>query len=283
MTFRTRFAPSPTGPLHLGHAFSAITAYRLAQEHGGSFLLRIEDTDTQRSRQNWENLIYEDLAWLGLNWEKPVLRQSERKKPYQEALSRLDALGLLYPCTCTRADIETAVSAPQEGVSPFGPDGRIYPGTCRHRPMLESNSGDALRLDMRKAVTLLGSDLSYVEQKDGTENHQCIRPGQLINQVGDIVLKRRQSGDVAYHLAVVVDDYAQCITHVVRGEDLQEATKIHVLLQYLLSMQTPDYIHHRLIRDETGKRLAKRTDAKAIKTFRDQGAQPADIYVQLGL
>ena len=283
MTFRTRFAPSPTGPLHLGHAFSAITAYRLAQEHGGSFLLRIEDTDTQRSRQNWENLIYEDLAWLGLNWEKPVLRQSERKEPYQEALSRLDALGLLYPCACTRADIETAVSAPQEGVSPFGPDGRVYPGTCRHRPMLESNSGDALRLDMRKAVTLLGSDLSYVEQKDGTESHQCVRPGQLINQVGDIVLKRRQSGGVAYHLAVVVDDYAQGITHVVRGEDLQEATKIHVLLQYLLSMQTPDYIHHRLIRDETGKRLAKRTDAKAIKTFRDQGAQPADIYAQLGL
>ena len=283
MTFRTRFAPSPTGPLHLGHAFSAITAYRMAQEQHGSFLLRIEDTDTQRSRQNWENLIYEDLAWLGLQWEKPVLRQSERKKPYQDALSRLDALGLLYPCACTRADIETAFSAPQEGVSPFGPDGRIYPGTCRHRPMLDADLGDALRLDMRKAVTLLSSDLSYLEQKDGTESQRCIHPSQLINQVGDIVLKRRQSGHVAYHLAVVVDDNAQGITHVVRGEDLQEATKIHVLLQYLLSMQTPDYIHHRLIRDETGKRLAKRTDAKAIKTFRDQGAQPADIYVQLGL
>ena len=283
MTFRTRFAPSPTGPLHLGHAFSAITAYRMAQEQGGSFLLRIEDTDTQRSHQNWENLIYEDLAWLGLNWEKPVLRQSERKEHYQDALSRLDALGLLYPCACTRADIETAVSAPQEGVSPLGPDGRIYPGTCRRRPMLESNSGDALRLDMAKAVALLDTDLSYLEQKTGKERNKGIRPAQLINQVGDVVLKRRQSGDVAYHLAVVVDDDAQGITHVVRGEDLKEATKIHVLLQNLLSLQTPDYIHHRLIRDETGKRLAKRTDAKAIKTFRDQGAQPADIYAQLGL
>ena len=283
MTFRTRFAPSPTGPLHLGHAFSAITAYRMAEEQGGSFLLRIEDTDTQRSHQHWENLIYEDLAWLGLKWEKPVLRQSERKKPYQDALSRLDALGLLYPCACTRADIETAVSAPQEGVSPFGPNGRIYPGTCRRRPMLDANSGDALRLNTGKAIALLGSDLSYLEQNVRTESHQCIRPAQLINQVGDIVLKRRASGDVAYHLAVVVDDDAQGITHVVRGEDLKEATKIHVLLQNLLNMQTPDYIHHRLIRDETGKRLAKRTDAKAIKTFRDQGAQPADIYAKLGL
>ena len=283
MTFRTRFAPSPTGPLHLGHAFSAITAYRMAQEKGGSFFLRIEDTDTHRSRQSWENLIYKDLAWLGLKWEKSVLRQSERKEAYQDALSRLDALGLLYPCACTRTDIAAAVSAPQEGVSPFGPNGRIYPGTCRRRPMLDANSGDALRLDTRKAVALLDLDLSYLEQNAGTESHQCFRPAHLINQVGDIVLKRRASGDVAYHLAVVVDDDAQGITHVVRGEDLKEATKIHVLLQNLLKLQTPNYIHHRLIRDRTGKRLAKRTDAKAIKTFRDQGAQPSDIYAQLGL
>ncbi len=283
MTFRTRFAPSPTGPLHLGHAFSAITAYRMAQEHSGAFLLRIEDTDKQRSRRNWEDLIYEDLAWLGLNWEHPVLRQSERDEAYQNALSRLDALGLLYPCACTRADIETALSAPQEGVSPFGPDGIIYPGTCRHRHMTDAQTGDTVRLDMAKAVDLLGQDINYLEHKARKTGNKGIRPAQLINQVGDVVLKRRQSGDVAYHLAVVVDDDAQGITHVVRGEDLEDATKIHMLLQHLLNMQIPDYIHHRLIRDEAGKRLAKRTDAKAIRTFRDQGAQPKDIYDRLGL
>ena len=283
MTFRTRFAPSPTGPLHLGHAFSAITAYRMAQEQSGTFLLRIEDTDKKRSRQNWEDLIYEDLAWLGLKWEHPVLRQSEREEAYQNVLSRLDALGLLYPCACTRADIKIAVSAPQEGVSPFGPDGRIYPGTCRHRHMADAQAGDTLRLDMVKAVALLDTDLRYQEQRAGIARNKGIDPAQLINQVGDVVLKRRQSGDVAYHLAVVVDDDAQGITHVVRGEDLEEATKIHVLLQHLLNMQTPDYVHHRLIRDEAGKRLAKRTDAKAIRTFRDQGARPKDIYARLGL
>ncbi len=283
MTFRTRFAPSPTGPLHLGHAFSAITAYRMAQKQGGAFLLRIENIDSQRSRQGWENLIYEDLAWLGLTWEQPVLRQSEREDAYQNALSRLDSFGLLYPCTCTRADIETAVSAPQEGVSPFGPDSRMYPGTCRKRRMTDAQSGDALRLDMAKAVALLDSDLSYFEHRGLIEGHHFIHPTQLINQVGDVVLKRRQSGDVAYHLAVVLDDDAQGITHVVRGADLEDATKIHVLLQHLLAIQTPDYVHHRLIRDAAGKRLAKRTDAKSIKTYRDQGVQPKDIYIRLGL
>ena len=283
MTFRTRFAPSPTGPLHLGHAFSAITAYRMAQEQGGAFLLRIEDTDTQRSSQLWEELIYEDLSWLGLNWEQPVLRQSGRAIAYKSALSRLARLGLLYPCACTRADIESAASAPQEGVSPFGTDGRIYPGTCRQRPFLDEKPGDALRLDMAKAVALLDTDLWYLEKTERSTNHNSICPVELINQVGDVVLRRRQSSDVAYHLAVVVDDDAQGITHVVRGEDLKGATKIHVLLQHLLNMHTPEYVHHRLIRDEAGKRLAKRTDAKAIKTFRDQGAGPRDIYVRLGL
>ena len=281
--FRTRFAPSPTGPLHLGHAYSALLGHDMAQAHGGQFLLRIEDTDSLRSRPNWEDLIYEDLAWLGISWESPILRQSERADAYKDALFKLNNLGLLYPCACSRADIENAASAPQEGVSAFGPDGRIYPGTCRNRQMTDAQSSDAIRLNMAKAAARLDAGLGYIELKTGTNQRNIISANQLIEPVGDVVLRRRQSGDIAYHLAVVVDDGAQGVSHVVRGEDLEEATKIHVLLQCLLGLNTPVYHHHRLIRDEAGKRLAKRNDAKAIRTFRGQGAQPKDIRALVGL
>ena len=152
MTFTTRFAPSPTGPLHLGHAYSALLAFDQARAAGGSFLLRIEDIDQSRSRSRWETQIYDDLHWLGLHWQHPVMRQSDRLPRYREALEILKNMGLVYPCSCNRADIESAAGAPQEGVPQFGPDGRIYPGTCRDRPLSDASDGDVLRLNMHKAI-----------------------------------------------------------------------------------------------------------------------------------
>ncbi|MEM6727278.1 MAG: tRNA glutamyl-Q(34) synthetase GluQRS [Pseudomonadota bacterium] len=270
----TRFAPSPTGPLHLGHAFSAITAHDLAQAHGGRFLLRIEDLDGARSRPEWEAQIYDDLAWLGLTWEKPVLRQSENEDAYTQALNRLTALGLTFACTCNRADIRAALTAPQEN---YGPDGLIYPGTCRDKG--RSADGAAIRLDARKARAHLPETLTWYEGEEETR----VAAAQLVDDVGDIVLWRKDTGRAAYHLAVVVDDAAQGVTDVVRGDDLRDATLIHVALQTLLSLPTPRYHHHRLIRDDAGKRLAKRDDARALSLYREQGATPADIRARVGL
>jgi len=274
----TRFAPSPTGPLHLGHAFSAMLAHDRAQAAGGTFLLRIDDLDRTRCRPGWEAQIFDDLGWLGLDWPRPVLRQSGRLRRYRAALGSLWDMGLLYPCSCTRADIRAAASAPQEGAAPHGPDGLIYPGTCRPDtpPTCPIPAHAALRLDMARALEALDAPLSYKE-KDAT-----ITPRDLTETVGDVVLARRDTG-AAYHLAVVVDDADQEITHVVRGDDLAEATQIHVLLQRLLGLPTPAYHHHRLVRDETGKRLAKRDDARAIATFRAEGATPQDMRAILGL
>lgn len=281
MTFTTRFAPSPTGPLHLGHAYSALLAHDMAAAEGGRFLLRIEDIDQSRARPEWEAQIYEDLAWLGLSWPQPVMRQSQRLPRYRAALDRLTALGLTYPCRCNRADIEAAAGAPQEGVPQFGPDGRIYPGTCRSRTPAEATERDVIRLNMEKAVRT--AELrSFTET--GTEfagTHQ-LEPEQLISSVGDIILVRRSMGS-SYHLSVVADDADQGITHAVRGADLFEATQIHVLLQSLLGLPTPVYHHHRLIRDEQGKRLAKRDDARAIAKYRAEGATPQDIRGMVGL
>ena len=271
----TRFAPSPTGPLHLGHAFSAITAFDMAQAAGGTFLLRFEDIDQSRARPDWEAQIKDDLTWLGLTWPTPVMRQSDRLPVYRDALRHLWDRGLLYPCTCNRRDILAAASAPQEG-APLGPDGVIYPGTCRHRPRSGPMPTDtALRLDMDLAAR------GPVAWRDTGRTLTASRD-TFIDDIGDVVLARRDMG-TSYHLAVVIDDAAQGITDVTRGQDLAEATPIHVLLQHLLDLPMPAYHHHCLIRDDTGKRLAKRDDARAIATYRAAGALPADIRRMVGL
>lgn len=275
----TRFAPSPTGPLHLGHAFSALTAFDLAREQSGQFLLRIEDIDQSRARAAWEVQVYDDLHWLGLSWPTPVLRQSDRLASYRAALSQLWERGLLYPCHCTRADIAAAASAPQEGAPLLGPDGVIYPGTCRAQPRLGTCPDGALRLDMAKALVTLPNPIRWKEMEQGT---QAMSHADLITKVGDVVLARRDMG-TSYHLAVALDDAKQGITHVVRGKDLAEATPIHVVLQHLLDLPTPIYHHHRLIRDDSGKRLAKRDDARALSVYRAAGEKPSDIRHMVGL
>lgn len=287
MQMRTRFAPSPTGPLHLGHAYSALLAHDMARAAGGTFLLRIEDIDQSRARPEWESQIIDDLTWLGLTWPHPVLRQSDRLPLYRAALKHLWARGLLYPCTCNRRDIAAAAAAPQEGAPLHGPDGIVYPGTCRHIPDSTQPLPDtALRLNAARALNVLhhrplAKPLQFTETGTHPGTH-TIDPAQFLTQVGDIVLARRDMG-TSYHLSVVLDDAAQHITHVTRGQDLFEATQIHVLLQQLLHLPTPIYHHHTLIRDDQGKRLAKRDDARAIATYRSQGASPQDIRQMVGL
>lgn len=275
MTHRERFAPSPTGPLHLGHAFSAITAWNRAIEAEGEFLLRIEDIDQSRSRPEWEAQIYTDLSWLGLSWSNPVLRQSQRLDIYRSALRTLWDQSLLYPCYCNRKDIKAALAAPQEGAPLIGPDGLVYPGTCKSEPSGALPQNIALRLNMKKATEMV----PQIEFIDGTP--RIVQTKSLIQTAGDIVLSRKEFS-TSYHLSVVIDDAAQDINHVTRGEDLKEATPIHVLLQKLLKLPTPVYHHHRLVRDENGKRLAKRDDAKAIMKFHDEGATPQDIFTMIG-
>ncbi|MEQ5795860.1 tRNA glutamyl-Q(34) synthetase GluQRS [Paracoccus sp. NFXS7] len=268
----TRFAPSPTGLLHLGHAFSALTA--AAQ---GDFHMRIEDIDRDRCRPEYEAAIFEDLAWLGLDWPQPVMRQSDRMPAYQDALARLAPL--TYPCRCRRGDIRAALSAPQEGTLPAGPDGLIYPGTCRHRDLRDAGPDDVIRLDAGRAFDALGLDsIGFTDQG---QSHILTRQ-QFLAGIGDVVLSRRGMG-TSYHLAVVVDDAAQGITLVTRGMDLFASTHIHVLLQHLLDLPTPAYLHHRLIRDTAGRRLAKRDDARAIRQYRADGASPDDIRRMVGL
>ncbi|MDF0599535.1 tRNA glutamyl-Q(34) synthetase GluQRS [Psychromarinibacter sp. C21-152] len=276
MSYATRFAPSPTGLLHLGHAFSALTAFDRAAAQGGTFLLRIEDIDRDRSRASYEAMIFEDLHWLGLAWPEPVMRQSDRMPAYRAALDRLIAMGLCYPCSCTRGDIRAALSAPQEGAPVQGPDGLVYPGTCRGRPMAGAGPTDAIRLDIRAALDHLGAAPFFDEKGPLHEGRHAIAPEDVIHGIGDVILARKEMG-TSYHLSVVVDDAAQAITEVVRGDDLFAATRIHVLLQALLDLPVPAYYHHRLIRDETGKRLAKRDDARAIRSYRAAGLSPSDL------
>jgi len=279
VTFRTRFAPSPTGPLHLGHAYSAMLAHDMARAAQGTFILRIDDLDQARSRPAWAAQIEDDLAWLGLTWPQPVLRQSQRSARYRSALKTLWARGLLFSCSCTRADIRAAAAAPQEGAPVHGPDGLIYPGTCRPDAPLSGPLPDAvLRLDMARAA----QDIAFAETGAGAPNGTIhIKAETLAEEVGDVVLARRDMG-ASYHLGVVLDDADQQITHVIRGEDLFAATQIHVLLQKLLHLPTPIYHHHKLIRDENGKRLAKRDNARAIATYRADGNTPQDIRNMLG-
>lgn len=270
---RTRFAPSPTGRLHLGHAFAALEAARLADP--GQFLLRIEDIDRERCRPEFEAGICEDLKWLGLDWPRPVMRQSERLPAYAAALARLAALGVLYPCRCRRGDIRAALSAPQEGVPMAGPDGLIYPGTCRGRAMAEAGSHDVIRLDAIRALALTGP-VTFEEVGPIRPGWHRMEAPQFLREIGDVILSRRGMG-TSYHLAVVVDDAAQGITLVTRGADLFEATWIHILLQRLLDLPQPLYHHHRLIRDAGGRRLAKRDDARALAALRAEGWTPADV------
>jgi glutamyl-Q tRNA(Asp) synthetase len=258
----TRFAPSPTGPLHLGHAYAALEAARL----GTRFLLRIEDLDRARARPEWEAAIHEDLAWLGLSWEAPVMRQSERQGAYDAALDRLWARGWLYPCACRRRDVLEA-AAPQEGAPLNGPDGVVYPGTCRPAPGAPRPEGPrppgALRLDVARAVA---QPLTWREKGAARR----ITPAEFAARIGDVVVARRDLG-ASYHLAVVVDDAAQGVTLVTRGADLAEATPIHVALQRLLGLPTPAYHHHDLVRDPAGRRLAKRDDARSLASYRAAG------------
>ncbi len=240
---------------------------------GGSFLLRIEDIDATRCRPEFEAAILDDLAWLGLAWPEPVLRQSEHRGRYAAALDRLAALGVTYPCRCTRAGIRAALSAPQEGVA--GP--AAYPGTCRSRAMADAGPGDAIRLDLARALALAGP-LGFIETGPLHPGRHAVDSAALA-LLGDVVLARRDIG-TAYHLAVVVDDARQGVTHVVRGADLWEATPLHRLLQALLGLPEPVWHHHRLVRDEAGRRLAKRDDDRAIATLRRAGLGPDAVIAE---
>ena len=284
-----RFAPSPTGPLHLGHAFSAHVAWHAARRAGGRFLLRIEDLDQGRVRPQWTEAIMRDLRWLGLGWDGAVLHQSERLHAYRVALDDLATRRLTYVCTCTRRDVAEAASAPQEGAPEHGPDGPVYPGTCRGR-LRPSDGPHAVRLDMAAAIDALGGPeavdaLAFAELgcgPGGEAGTVRLSAARLLGECGDIVLRRRD-GAPAYHLSVVVDDADQGVTHVSRGRDLFPATPVHRLLQALLGLPTPVYRHHRLVRDERGKRLAKRDDARAIAAYRDAGLGPADVLALAGV
>ena len=267
----TRFAPSPTGLLHLGHAHAALFADRCAKEENGRFLLRIEDIDPARCKEEFIAAIIGDLAWLGLSWPEPVRRQSRHMDDYRDALSVLDDLGVLYPCFCTRKDIMDEIS--RAGHAPHGPDGVLYPGTCRHLSAAERERRSetepfALRLDVTKATASSGP-LSW---RDSDKGWQEAHPEIF----GDVVLARKDT-PVSYHLAVTVDDHLQDIGLVTRGEDLFAATHIHCLLQALLGYTAPEYRHHALLLDETGRRYAKRDRALTLRSLREEGKTPEDV------
>lgn len=271
----TRFAPSPTGRLHLGHALSAVLSHDLARADGGRFILRIEDIDPGRCREAFVEGIIEDLQWLGLGLDGEVVRQSGRMHLYTDALTRLRDMGLIYPCFCTRSEIAAEIAA--SGSAPHGPDGPLYPGTCRmlspkERARLLPDTPHALRLDIMAAVALAGP-LHWHDDRAGTV---AARPEMF----GDVVLARKDA-PASYHLAVTVDDAAQGISDVVRGEDLFDATHVHRLLQALLGLPTPCYRHHPLVTDAAGRRLAKRDRALTLEEMRRAGAEPAALLARL--
>jgi glutamyl-Q tRNA(Asp) synthetase len=279
----TRFAPSPTGLLHLGHAYAALTA-RDAALPGGRFLVRIEDLDKARCREDFVGAIFEDLAWLGLRWEEPVLRQSSRDDAYRAAIATLERKGLLYPCFCSRKEIAEEIARAVE--APNGPEGPIYPGTCRTLTQTQRDvrmaRGDAyvLRLDATKAAALIGAQ-RFHERGAGPQGERgAIAVEPLL--LGDVVLARKDI-PAAYHLAVVVDDVFQGVTLVTRGNDLFAATHVQRLLQALLDLPAPNYAHHRLIVDAAGKKFSKRDHAMTLRSLRESGLTPAEIRAQLGL
>lgn len=274
----TRFAPSPTGHLHLGHAHSALIAAAAAAEAGGSFLLRIEDIDGTRCRPEFVAGIEEDLAWLGLDWPRPVRRQSQHMDDYRVALDRLAADRLIYPCFCTRQQIAAEIAA--SGNAPHGPDGPVYPGTCRHldpaaaAARIAAGETHAFRLDMTAARAKAGGELTWTDDEAGIQRADP-------EQFGDVVLARKET-PTSYHLAVTVDDALQGVTLVTRGVDLFAATHVHRLLQALLDLPVPRYRHHRLLTDAEGRRYAKRDRSLTLRSLREAGRSPDEVRAMAG-
>lgn len=283
-----RFAPSPNGYLHLGHAYSALLNLQCAQQSGGRLLLRIEDIDPTRCRPEFEQAIYEDLAWLGIAWEQPVRRQSEHLAEYRTALERLQGMGLVYPSFETRAEIARLVAQRDaEGVWPRDPDGApLYPGAAtslseaRRAELMASNAPYALRLDMEAAVACAGR-LAWHEHGTGPSGESGTieaRPEAW----GDVILARKET-PTSYHLSVVIDDALQGVTEVVRGQDLFHATSVHRLLQALLGLAPPVYRHHQLIRDDQGQKLSKSAQATGVRSLRAEGVSPTEIRHRMGM
>jgi len=270
----TRFAPSPTGHLHLGHAFSALSAWRRARAVGGRFLLRLEDIDASRCRPEFASAILEDLAWLGLDWDGDVRVQSAHMVEYRAVLDGLRGRGLLFPCFCTRADIRRELAAPH------GPEGPVYPGTCRRLLQCErdarlaAGTTFALRLDMGAALAAVAGPLQFHDAVAGPVDAD---PAVF----GDVVLARKDM-PASYHLCVTHDDAVQGVTLIVRGVDLLSATHVHVLLQALLGWITPAYAHHALLTDDAGRRLAKRDRAATLRDLRAAGRSPAEVRALAG-
>jgi glutamyl-Q tRNA(Asp) synthetase len=272
----TRFAPSPTGYLHLGHAYSALTAYA-ARGVGGRFLLRIEDIDKTRCKPEFIKAIKEDLAWLGLVWEEPVRLQSKHFEDYAEALKKLERRGLVYPCFCTRSEIQAEIE--RAGHAPHGNGGPVYPGTCRNlsederQRRMAKGVAYAYRLNMARASTISGP-LFWQDRQHGRVKAQPDR-------FGDVILARKDT-PTSYHLAVTVDDHLQGVTLVTRGADLFDSTHVHRLLQTLLGYETPEYQHHRLLTDSAGRRLAKRDGDITIRALRAANYTPAEVRAMTG-
>ncbi len=283
-----RFAPSPNGHLHLGHAYSALLNFDSARQRGGAFLLRIEDIDATRCRPEYEAAIYEDLRWLGITWEEPVRRQSEHFGAYRDAIDKLAAQGLIYPSFESRAEIARLVEA-REKVAPWprDPDGApLYPGTAKtlspteRERLMAAGAPFAFRLDMEAAIARAGS-LAWIEQgagPDGEAGEVAARPEAW----GDVILARKET-PTSYHLSVVIDDALQGVSEVVRGEDLFWSTSVHRLLQQLLGIAQPIYRHHPLIRDEAGQKLSKSTQATGLRELRAAGVPPTKIRQLVGL
>ncbi|MHC8508219.1 MAG: tRNA glutamyl-Q(34) synthetase GluQRS [Rhodospirillales bacterium] len=277
----TRFAPSPTGFLHLGHARAALFAQNQARREGGRFLLRIEDIDQTRCRAEFEQAVCEDLSWLGLEWETPVRRQSDCMDDYANALDTLRARGLMYPCFCTRADIRREISAAAAAphAPALGPDGPLYPGLCRglgaaeRTARIAAGEAHAWRLDVSAAAHQAGP-LTWLDLDAGPQR-------AAPEMFGDAVLARKET-PTSYHLAVTLDDHIQGVTRVTRADDLRAAAHLHRLLQALLGLDTPEYRFHPLLNDASGRRLAKREGAKAIRDFRAAGASPEDVREMAG-
>jgi glutamyl-Q tRNA(Asp) synthetase len=281
-----RFAPSPNGYLHLGHALSALLNTDMARAVGGEMLLRIEDIDDARCRPEYEEAIYEDLRWLGVTWREPVRRQSEHHADYRAAIAKLDAMGLIYPAFESRSEISRYVEERENSgeVFPRDPDGAIcYPGMSKSLPEVErrrliaAGAPYALRFDMERAVARVGH-LTWTESGKGNEPAPTADPRAW----GDVILARKDVPN-SYHLSVVVDDALQGVTDVVRGEDLYPSTSVHRVLQVLLGLQSPRYHHHRLILDNEGRKLSKSTRATGLRELRASGATPADIRRMVGM
>jgi glutamyl-Q tRNA(Asp) synthetase len=283
-----RFAPSPNGYLHLGHAYSALLNAELARQAGGRLLLRIEDIDPARCRPEFEAAIHEDLGWLGITWQLPVRRQSEHLADYRAALDRLTELGLVYPSFESRAEIARLVAQREEtGAWPRDPDGApLYPGTAmelsssERARLIEDGAPYALRLDMAAAIAQAGN-LAWDEQGEGLAGER----GRLAAKPqawGDVILARKET-PTSYHLSVVIDDALQGVSEVVRGRDLFHATSVHVLLQRLLGLPRPVYRHHRLVMDDAGHKLSKSTQATGLRELRAAGVTPDEICRRVGL